>query len=200
MSFYTFAKKTLSGLFRILYRLKIEGRENIPENGGYMVCCNHIALFDPVMLAIAFPHQLHFMVKDEAMKSPFGKMLSSLGCFGVKRGTADRTALRTAMNYLENGECLGIFPQGTRKPNVDPKETEPKTGIAMVAYRTGCDVVPVFIKTKKRKLTPFSKTRVIIGKPIKNAELEIAAGTAAEYRAATDKVFSEICGLEETGT
>ncbi len=194
---YERVKKSLSGLFSFLYRLKVKGKENIPKGSGYMVCSNHIALFDPVMLAIAFPYQLHFMVKIESMKSAFGRMLSSLGCFGVKRGTADKTALRTAIGYIENGECLGVFPQGTRKPAVDPKETEPKTGISMIAYRTGCDVVPVFIKTKKRKLRIFSKTTVIIGKPIKNSELGICQGTAAEYKNAADKVFAEICALEE---
>ena len=193
---YEKAKKNLTGLFRFLYRLKVVGEENIPKNSGYMVCSNHIALFDPVMLVMAFPHQLHFMVKTESMNSPCGKMLANFGCFGVKRGTADKTALRTAMDYLQNGECIGVFPQGTRRPGVDPKETEPKTGIAMIAYRTGCDIIPVFIKTKKRKLSIFSKTTVIIGKPIKNGELGMEHGTAAEYKAATDAVFSEICLLE----
>ncbi len=193
---YEKAKKLLSGLFGFLYRLKIEGAENIPKQGGYMVCSNHIALFDPVMLAIAFPHQLHFMVKTEAMNSAFGKMLSSFGCFGVKRGTADKAALRTAIGFLNNGECLGVFPQGTRRPAVDPKETEPKTGIAMIAYRTGCDIVPVFIKTKKRKLRMFSKTTVVIGEPIKNEELNIESGTAHEYKNASGMVFSDICALE----
>ncbi len=198
MSLYKFFKATLSGFFRLFYRLRVKGKENIPAEGGFMVCCNHIALFDPVMLAIAFPKQLHFMVKTEAMNSKAGKMLKSLGCFGVKRGTADKAALRTAMDFLKKGECLGVFPQGTRRPGADPKTTEVKTGIAMIAYRTGCDIVPVFIKTKKRKLKIFSKTRVIIGKPIKNEELNIKDGTAREYREATDRVFSDICALEET--
>ena len=193
---YNKAKKIFSGLFRFLYRLKIVGEENIPKESGYMVCSNHIALFDPVMLAIAFPSQIHFMVKKESMDSPFGKFLRSLGCFGVNRGTADKTALKTAIGFLHNGECLGVFPQGTRRPKVDPKTTPVKTGISMIAYRTGSDVVPVFIKTKKRKLSIFSKTTVTIGKPIKNADLGIESGTASEYRRAADLVFSEICALE----
>ncbi len=199
MTLYDKLVKRFGWFFRRLYKLNIVGAENVPKDGSFILCSNHTAKFDPVVLILGVPRRVHFMAKKETFKVPlFGRLIVKLGMFPVSRGQADTTALKTALNYLKNGEIVGIFPQGTRRPGLDPKTTEAKDGVAMLSYRTKCTVLPAFIKTKKRKLRPFSKTTVIIGKPIYNDELGMVNGTPSEYRKATERIFGDICALEDS--
>ena len=198
MTLYDKLIKRLGRFFRWMYKLEVTGAENVPKEGGFILSSNHTALFDPVVLILSVPRRLRFMAKKESFKTPvIGKLMANLGMFPVNRGNVDTKALKTAMSYIKDGEVVGIFPQGTRRPGVDPRETPSKEGVAMISYRTGCPVLPAFIKTKKRKLKPFSKTTVIIGKPITPEELDIKNGTPSEYRRATDRIFGDICDLED---
>ena len=198
MTLYDKLVKSLGGLFRRVYKLEVIGAENVPENCGFIVSSNHTASFDPVMLILSVPRRIHFMAKKEVFKTPIlGKLADKVGMFPVNRGSVDTKAIKTALGYINNGEVVGVFPQGTRMPNVDPKQTKAKEGVAMIAYHTKCPVLPAFIKTKNRKLKPFSKTTVIIGKPITLEELGIINGTPSEYKRATERIFGDICDLED---
>ena len=198
MTLYEKLVKRLGGFFRRIYGLKVIGAENVPEEGAFILGCNHTALFDPIMLIISVPRTIHFMAKKESFKTPIiGKLMKKLGMIPVNRGTADLHAMKTTLGYLKEGGVVGIFPQGTRCPGVDPRTTTPKDGVAMLSYRTGCKVLPAFIKTKKNKLKPFSKTTVIIGKPLDPSELGLSGGTPSEYRTATGLIFGRICDLAD---
>lgn len=199
MTLYDKLIKRFGGLFRRMYKLTVVGAENVPAEGGFILSCNHTALFDPVVLILSVPRRIHFMAKKESFKVPvIGRLMTKLGMFPVSRGNVDTKALKTAMGYIRNGEVAGIFPQGTRRPGVDPRKTPAKEGVAMISYHTGCPVLPAFIKTKKRKLKPFSKATVIIGKPIGFEELNIKDGTPSEYKRATERIFGDICDLEDS--
>ena len=199
MTLYDKLVKRLGWFFRLIYRLKVVGAENVPTDGSMILCSNHTAKFDPVVLILSVPRRVHFMAKKETFKVPiFGKLIVKLGMFPVSRGQTDMTSIKTALKYLKNEEVVGIFPQGTRRPGLDPKTTEAKDGVAMLSYRTKCTVLPAFIKTKKRKLRPFSKATVIIGKPITFEELGMENGTPSEYKKATERIFGDICALEDS--
>jgi len=199
MTLYDKLVKRLGWFFRLIYRLKVVGAENVPTDGSMILCSNHTAKFDPVVLILSVPRRVHFMAKKETFKVPiFGKLIVKLGMFPVSRGQTDMTSIKTALKYLKNDEVVGIFPQGTRRPGLDPKTTEAKDGVAMLSYRTKCTVLPAFIKTKKRKLRPFSKATVIIGKPITFEELGMEDGTPSEYKKATERIFGDICALEDS--
>ena len=101
------------------------------------------------------------------------------------------------IDILKNGERVGIFPQGTRCPYVNPRETEIKDGIGMIASRAGVGIVPVFIKTKKGKLKLFRKTRVIIGNYIPPEELEFNETGKEKYKRISHYAFDKICDLGE---
>ena len=96
---------------------------------------------------------------------------------------------------VENGELISIFPQGHRYPVVDPSTTPTKSGEGMVAYRSGCDVIPVFIKTKGNKYGIFKRIEIFYGTPIKNSDLGFDKGGNDEYKAATEIIFKEILKL-----
>ena len=103
-----------------------------------------MSLFDPPVVGTAFPRPIHFMAKEELFAKPILKWIfTKLKAFPVRRATADRTAIRHAINLLNNGELLGLFPEGTRSKT--GKLGKPETGLAMIALKSGAPVVPAAI-------------------------------------------------------
>ena len=103
-------------LVKLLFFMKIEGRENIPKDRNCILMGNHQCLLDPVTLALCVPdREIHFMGKKELFENKFlGWAFRQVHGFPVDRGNMDMTAIRTAMGVLKEGETLGIFPEGTR--------------------------------------------------------------------------------------
>jgi 1-acyl-sn-glycerol-3-phosphate acyltransferase len=98
------------------------------------------------------------MAKKELFTIPvLGWLLKGLGAFPVDRSGSDVGAIKTAISLVGEGGCLGIFPQGHRYPETDPRETSVKNGAAMIAAKNGADIVPAYLWTKKKKKTLSSK-------------------------------------------
>jgi 1-acyl-sn-glycerol-3-phosphate acyltransferase len=149
-------------LFRVIYRIKVTGAENIPQSGGVIICANHSHGFDPIVVALAFKRRLRFIAKKELFKSkPRAWLLRALGAFPVDRSAADITAYKTAIKLLRNGEALLLFSQGTRKKTIDI--TDNKSGVAFFGIKAQAPIVPVGITTTYRA---FSSVGIHIGKPI----------------------------------
>ncbi len=201
MSFYTGAIKVLGPVIRLLLGVRgVQGIENIPEDGG-LICANHTSLCDPIILAATLKKPIKFMGKAELFKVPvLSSIIKAFGAFPVKRGGADAASLRLAQKLLENGEYVGIFPQGTRCPKVDPRSTDVKMGVGLIAGRSHCRVIPVYIKTPKNKAGFFKKTYVIIGKPIENEDFSFNEETMKEYENAAKLIFDAVCSLESTSS
>ena len=196
MSFYTGFYKIFHRPVEKGYRLTVEGSENIPE-GGFIIACNHTANFDVFVLSAALKRQIRYMAKAELFRVPvLRRIVRALGAYPVNRAGADVASIKTAISFIENGEVVGIFPQGTRCPNVDPRTTEIKSGIGMIAYRAGCDVLPAFIDASAGKTKVFHKNRVIFGEVIKNVELGFDKGGKEEYDRASHLIFDRICELK----
>ena len=195
--FYAVCHHFLAALIKILFRVKVIGNENEPLTGGHLVCANHSSLWDPVMLGACLKkRQVKFMAKAELFKIPLlGLFFKALGAFPVARGTGDIKAIKTTIELARNGECVGIFPQGTRCRGVAPRSTTVKSGTGMCAFRSKCDIVPVAIVNKKRKMSFFGKTYVVIGKTIKFEELGFTEGDKAEFENASRIIFDRICDL-----
>lgn len=196
MSFYSGAKKIFSPIVKLLFRVKITGLENLPEQGGAVISSNHSSILDVVVLGASLTRLLNFMAKKELFKLKlFGKFLGKLGAFPVDRGGADVRAIKHAISLVEKGELVNIFPQGTRYVRIDPSLTVIKSGVGMISYHSKCPVVPIFLKSRKNHVHMFGKTEVIIGRPITYEEFGFEKGGMAEYEKASEKVFSEICAL-----
>ena len=153
----------------------VRGAENIPEEGPVIVASNHAANIDPPYLSQIMDRQLHMMAKEELFKVPvLGRYIRALAAFPVKRGTADRAALREAVERLKQGHVLGIFPEGTRSPDgtLGPAEK----GFALIARQTGAPIVPVAMEGTHRILPKGAKwprrhhVRITIGSPFTAAE------------------------------
>ena len=196
--FYRFIKGFFGGVCKVLYRIKVVNPEKEVLDKPYIVCANHTSFMDVVAMVIAFKGQIRFMAKKEVFPVPIlGWFVKSMGAFPVDRKGGDVAAIKKTLELLKNGERVGVFPQGTRRPFVDPRTTEIKDGIGMMASRAGVGFVPVFIKTKKGKLQMFRKTRVIIGDYIPPEELEFTETGKEKYRLISHYVFDKICDLGE---
>ena len=196
--FYPRAKFLLAPLFRFFMRLKPIGAENVPKDGGLVLCSNHIAAVDVISIAAVCPRQLTFVAKKELFSVPvLSWLIRKLGAIKVDRGANDVGAIKASVSAAEAGKVLSIFPQGTRCPGVDPKTTPLHNGAALIAYHSKCDVVPVCLKIKNGKYALFRKVEVIFGKPISYSELGFEKGGSTEYAAATEKIFAAVTSLAD---
>ncbi len=200
-NFYSRAKKIVAPLYRFFMRVKARGVENVPLDGGFILCANHIAAVDVISIGSVCPRQLTFVAKKELFTVPvLGKIIKSLGAIKVDRGAGDVSAVRASIAAAENGKVLSIFPQGHRYPGVDPATTKIHNGAAMIAYHSGCDVLPVSINVKKGKYAFLRRVEVVFGKIIKNSELGFTNGGQEEYTVAMQKIFSEVLKLSNHAT
>lgn len=146
-----------------IYRFQIIGRERIPQ-GGVVVCANHTANIDSVLLALSLGWNARFvaMAKAELFQNKaLGAVLRALGAFPVHRGKADISAIKQAFSLLREGKQLLIFPEGTRVKTSDAA-AEVKSGAGMIAMRSGAPVLPIYITPGKKA---FRGCKVIIGEP-----------------------------------
>jgi 1-acyl-sn-glycerol-3-phosphate acyltransferase len=138
---YNTARAILRFIFLIL-GLKIEGFRNIPRSGAIIVAPNHLSYLDPLLVAVAIDRPVNFMAKAELFHNKIlGKLLTWVYAFPVKRGNGDRHAIRHALQLMEEGKVLGIFPEGTRKKPGQVEHTQ--GGAAMIALRSGAPVLPI---------------------------------------------------------
>lgn len=183
----------------LLHRPRFIGTQNIPKGGGYIIAANHLLALDAFYVALGCQKSIHFMAKSELFKFPlFNIFFRSLKAFPVKRGFFDRGALKEAEAVVENGEVLGIFPEGARSL-VDGKPKKAKWGVAYIANNCKCDVVPASLFCTKGS-KPFSKLTVRFGTPIKFDELNLDENSGkAELTAAADMIMTKINELWEKG-
>lgn len=195
MSLYSFGRIVVCGFFKLLYRLEIKGKENIPpESERFVICSNHKSDLDPPLVGLAMPFQTGFMAKEELFKfKPFGALIRKLGAFPIKRGKSDFGALRGAIHMVESGKHVVIFPEGGRSGGNDLRRG--KMGAVMVAVKAKANILPIGIGGSYR---PFSKLTVSIGKPIDLSPYFEAKSSSGELQEITDKMLmpkiAELCG------
>ncbi len=182
-------------ILKIVFRLKIRGRENIPKQGAVIIASNHVSNLDPVVLGAVCLRKLAFMAKEELFKGFLGYLLPRLNVFSVRRNTADLSAVKKSLDVLRNGGALLIFPQGSRRP--DLKKEDFQKGVGFLAKQTRAEVIPVFVRgtneampigSKKIKAVPLS---AYFGRPLRFKRGDTEQGF-------TVKIFQEINKLSLT--
>ena len=195
---YRFGRRLLGPFFRGMYRMKIQGRQHIPQEGKLILCCNHQSLLDPCLLSIAVPkRQVYYMAKSELFENHgkwFGGLLRRLGAFPVRRDTGDTSSMRRARELLEEGKILGIFPQGRCVKNGVP--FQPKAGAAVIAAKTGADILPACIYSQG-KIRLFRRVTVRFGPVIPFSQMEESLHTRAGMKQAAGLLAQRINGLLE---
>ena len=135
----------LSLLRPFVCRLQVEGRGNIPVEGGYILTCNHTMGPDYLVIGYLAPRQVYFMVKAELIELNrwLGSYLRSAGCFPVRRGDGDLGAIQHAIDLVGGGGVWGMFPEGTRSRSGQLQRG--RSGAAYVAIRAQVPVVPAVV-------------------------------------------------------
>ncbi|MEA2230921.1 MAG: glycerol-3-phosphate dehydrogenase [Solirubrobacteraceae bacterium] len=139
---YLISRAVLQPFFHAYFRMQRIGREHIPAQGPVIIAANHRSFLDPFVIGMMLRRPLYFVAKSELFSNPIvAWWLSSLGAFPVDRGNGDRDAMDTARRILERGDCVVIFPEGTRtRPG---PLGAPKRGVGRLALQTGAPVVPI---------------------------------------------------------
>lgn len=146
---------------KLVYRIEINGLENVPKDNNYIVCPNHLSTLDPPMIVAVMPRSVAFMAKKELFDIPFIRWwIDWLGAFAVNRESLGPSTVKTVQEIKASNWVLGMFPQGTRGV---PGEIRGVTkGFAGLAKLTKCDILPVgIIGSEQVKRWPFTGKIII---------------------------------------
>ena len=153
--------------FKLVYRLEVYGKENIPDDNNFIVAANHLSTLDPPLVCGVMNKPVAYMAKKELFENPFMCWwLNWLGAFAVDREKLGVSTIKTVKNLKNTDWVLGIFPQGTRQEAGEISHIT--KGFASLAKSTKCGILPVGITgTQEVKRFPFSgKIIVRIGRMI----------------------------------
>ena len=169
---YKTLRTTLKPLFMLLYRPKYIGLSNVPKDGSIILAGNHTSPMDAAIMIGGPKRVIHMMAKKELFRSKFrNKFFRSMACISVDRTIHDENAKSEAIDVLNSGNALGIFPEGTVNKTKD-KLLQFKYGAVSFAKKTNTLIVPFAITGKYRILN--GHLRIIYGKPYKvTGDLEI---------------------------
>lgn len=195
---YRTTNLTLGTFLRIMFRPRYLGRDKIPVDGPLIIAANHLSHIDPAFIMTATKRPVSYMSKKEHFDGAIRRLVfKQVGVIPVDREEGGKDALKGAIEILEKGGAIGIFPEGTRSR--DGKMGKGKTGVARLAALTGAAVVPVAIRqtdgvwpVSKRAPRPWRKFYYKFGDPI---YFDYKEENHENFRKFTDSVMSRIVEL-----
>jgi len=164
---YNFLKYLLGAIIYFFVKVKVKNLDKLPQEGPLLLACNHLSIWDPIVLGVYLPRKLHFMAKEELFKIFLvGNVVRRIGTFPVRRGAADRNAIREAVRILKKSKVLCMFPEGTRSKTGDLLDFQ--AGVTLIAQKSNAPIIPVGLKgTNKISFFSFkTKVHLNIGEPI----------------------------------
>ena len=197
--FYKIFKVLCRIWFGLILRTRVIGVENIPKDGAFILAANHVSNWDPPFLGTFMSREVCYMGKEELFSNPvMAWVCRNLHVFPVKRGAADKSAIKTAIKLLKDGKCFGIFPEGTRSKTGKLGKAEP--GVSLIAAMTKAPIIPAaIVNTEKifsrEKFLP--RLAVIYGTPIK------FTGSTKDKQALADfaqEIMNEIAKLKSSAS
>jgi 1-acyl-sn-glycerol-3-phosphate acyltransferase len=198
MLFYGVIRWTVAFGSRLVFRMRIQGREHLPSTGGYVLAPSHRSMMDIPFVAWLTPRRLRYMGKVSLFEIPvLGRLFRILGGFPVQRDGTDRKALRESIGMLQDGEILLVYPEGTRQhgPKIEPLQP----GAAYLAIRAGVPIVPVgvagseeILRSHGTKIPRLGRVAVVVGPPIVPPPLRSAVVPRAEVDALTARLHDAL--------
>ncbi|HEY9643844.1 MAG TPA: lysophospholipid acyltransferase family protein [Coleofasciculaceae cyanobacterium] len=140
--YHLFKWSIVSPLLHTYFRGRVYGAEHVPQKGALIVVANHASDFDPPLVSNCVGRPVSYMAKEELFRVPvLSQAIRLYGAYPVKRGSADRSAIRAALTQLQNGWAVGVFLQGTRTS--DARIPDPKLGAALLSAKAQVPLLPV---------------------------------------------------------
>lgn len=144
MRWFRFARWVCGVFCKLFFRIRVYGKENVPEEGSLLLVSNHQSYLDPVFCGVPLKRHLYFLARDTLFTNRFfGRLISSVNTIPVRRGEADLSAMKKIISKLKEGNGVCLFPEGTRTQ--DGKITAFKPGFCLLCRRGEAAVVPVMI-------------------------------------------------------
>ena len=198
---YRWSHRITNFIFNLFGRLESHGNENIPRQGGALILCNHLSYLDPFIVGSAANRELHFMARHNSFDMPvIGKLIAAHNAYPVRRGTADRAALRHTISLLKSGKLVLIFPEGTR--SVDGTLGKPHGGVSFIAYNAGVPAIPAYVRgtilPRNAKWIRPSQLTVTFGSPIDFSETRKLEDKRELYRRMGEQIMQEIANLRDS--
>ncbi|CAN5248356.1 lysophospholipid acyltransferase family protein [soil metagenome] len=204
---YWVLKAVLTPILRVVFRIDVQGLENIPEKGAAILAPNHTAFCDSVFLPAMVPRRVVFLAKKEYFTGRGLKgwvirsFMGAIGMVPIDRtsGSAAKAAMVTGTRVLAEGKLLGIYPEGTRSP--DGRLYRGKTGVARMALEARVPVIPVVllgterVQPVGRKWPRIHRIRIRIGTPLDFSRYDDMAGDRFVERSMTDELMYELMML-----
>ena len=195
---WKFARIIATPVYRLIFRFRVTGRENIPLEGGVVLCANHISNHDAIVIGIVSPRDINFLAKQELFKYKiFHGFLNRMKIIPVDRDKPGLESIKRGVKVLKNGEAMGIFMQGQRIRQKNLKESDSadyKAGVALFAVQGKAPVVPIYLQSR---YLPFSKVIIRIGKPISFEEYYGKKLKHEELEVMAQQIMAAIGDLEE---
>lgn len=131
--------------FRVLFRLRVVGLENVPRHGPGLICSNHCSYLDPMLAAVVLPRKVYSVSRKEMYEQRMlGPFIRRLGAVRIDReALADKGALQAMLAIMDHGDLCMIYPEGTRSP--DGRLQTPHNGAAFLAVKSGAPVIPMAV-------------------------------------------------------
>lgn len=182
-------KFILGGLYKIIYRPRFVGLENLPKDEGYIICSNHVNYLDAAGYVLCSKFKIRFIGKADLLRFRILSYLArTFDIIPVKRDTGDISSIKICLKALKNKDVLGIFPEGTRHGM--EKNVEMKNGAVYLAEKAKVKIVPAGVQGSFK---PFTKVTFNYGKPIDVSEIKKQDQNWQEK--ATEKVMNDIIML-----
>ena len=187
--FYMIVRWVVNVVLKVLFDIESQGFENFPQSGPAVLCCNHMSWWDPCVLGCLAPRPIYFMAKRELFENKlFAWVLRNLHAFPVKREKVDIGTVRKGLAVLEEGNILGMFPEGTRRKS--PEISQAHAGAALFAIKAQVPVIPVAIKGT---YSFRNKIRVACGEPF---YLDCNTGKlSSDLKQGSEQIMGAIVGL-----
>jgi glycerol-3-phosphate dehydrogenase (NAD(P)+) len=188
---YRIVRAIFVPFFLVYFRLQRVGREHLPRSGPLLLAANHRSFLDPFVIGTLVRRPVYYMAKRELFEKRWQAwVLNALGAFPVDRGAGDGDAMRTAREILARGDCVVVFPEGTRV-RTGPLG-EPRRGIGRLALETGAPVAPVAVigsdaVRRGWRIRP-RKVRLRVGRPLRYPTVESCSPALAA--AVTERIWA----------
>jgi cytidylate kinase len=192
--YFPISQRIVRALFRLLFGLRISGREHLRYRENYIFASNHLSYGDPLVVGCALDRDVWFLAKQELFRNRFfAWLIRAYHAVPVDRAEIERKTMKRLFDLLGEGRSVLMFPEGTRSRTGALGDL--KAGLGFIAAKSGISIVPVYVAGTNRLTDCLLRRRkliVRIGPPIRIEKSRMGQDVKDEYRILAGMAQNEI--------